>query len=299
MNRLIKISIAFVVLALLVVSMLSIAQALVIDSVISDSKGVAPGDVTEIEIGLENNEEETVEDISIALDLALLPFAPSDTSSEFGIDEIREKKTKYARFSLIVLPEAQSGVYKIPVTITYHREGSIDIISKKAVISLTVHAQPVINAHAEESVLIKGQNNELSIQLINQGTSDVQFLEVTANPSTHVTLLSSPTVYIGNVDSDDFDSVSYSIFLKDSAPDTLLFPITIRYKDALQKTYTQELTIIVPTYTEDDAIAVGLRERSYTTQIVVFVVLLIIFFFLYRFVRKKLKQKNMRQDAAH
>src|SRR3989344_9000290 len=164
MNRLIKISIAFVVLALLVVSMLSIAQALVIDSVISDSKGVAPGDVTEIEIGLENNEEETVEDISIALDLALLPFAPSDTSSEFGIDEIREKKTKYARFSLIVLPEAQSGVYKIPVTITYHREGSIDIISKKPVISLTVHAQPVINAHAEESVLIKGQNNELSIQ---------------------------------------------------------------------------------------------------------------------------------------
>ncbi|MEK6871572.1 MAG: hypothetical protein AABX16_01580 [Nanoarchaeota archaeon] len=275
--------------------MLQPAYALIVDSVSTDTNGVAPGEVTDVEIGLKNNEEDTIKDVSISLDLANVPFAPSDTSSEFGIDEIREGKLKYARFSLIVLHDAQPNVYKIPIKTSYHTEGSTDIISKTSLISITVVAQPVLNAHAEESVLIKGQNNELSIKIINQGTSDVQFLEVTGSPSTYVTLLSTPTVYIGNLDSDDFDSVTYSIFLKNTAPDTLLFPITIRYKDALQKTYTQEFTVAAAAYTEEGAISVGLRERSYTLQITILVILLIVFYLLYRFLQKKLKQKKMQE----
>ncbi len=283
-------------LIFLLVSTLQFSIALVIDSVITDSSGVSPGQTTEIELGLKNNGDTALQDISVSLDLKDAPFAPADASSEFSVDEIREDKTKYARFSIIVLNNAQPDIYKIPITITYHEEDALEIITKNSLIGLTVVAEPIVTVNSEDTILIKGQNNELTVKLVNQGIADIKFLELELLPSSYLTLLSSNTMYIGDLDSDDFDSVSFNIFLKEKAPDSITIPLQINYKDSLNKAYTKTADIQIKTYTEDKAIELGLKEKSYTMEIIIVVILLIVFYLLYRYVRKSLRKKNLQES---
>ncbi|MEN9626046.1 MAG: hypothetical protein RL557_374 [archaeon] len=295
MNKLSKIIVAGLLLLFLLVSTLQFSLALVVDSVITDSSGISPGQTTEIELGLKNNGETTIQDVSVSLDLKDVPFAPADASSEFSVDEIREDKIKYARFSLIVLNNAQPDIYKIPITITYHEEDAPEIITKASLISVTVVADPILSVNSQDSVLIKGQNNELTVKLVNQGVADIKFLEMEVTPSLYVTLLSSNKIYIGDLDSDDFDSVTFNIFVKENAPDSISVPVTINYKDSLNKAYTKQFDVPVKAYTEDKAVELGLKEKSYTMQIVIIVILLIVFYLLYRYVRKSLRKKNLQE----
>ena len=76
----IKISATVVLGFVYLISILSLASALVIDSVILDSEGVGPGEIADIEIGLKNNGEYDVRDVSVFLDLKDVSFAPFDSN---------------------------------------------------------------------------------------------------------------------------------------------------------------------------------------------------------------------------
>src|SRR3989338_3974305 len=98
---------------------ISLASALTINSVSTSPDEVAPGEISKIRIEIVNNGDETVTDVSVSLDLSIVPFAPFDSSSEFSIDEIKKDRTKQADFEISALNDAKSGNYKIPVKISY------------------------------------------------------------------------------------------------------------------------------------------------------------------------------------
>jgi len=283
---------SFVLFNLLVIGGVS---SLVIDSVIMSSEGIMLGESTEIEIGLRNNGEEDVTDVSVFLDLNDVPFAPYDSSSEFGIDEIREDRMKFARFEIIALEGVQSKFYKVPIKISYMEDEILK--TKDSLISIKVVSDPIIEIIAEDSWLLKNLNNLVRIKLINKGLTDIQFLEVEVrSASNKYSLTSSRKIYVGDLDSDDFENVEFNIFFEKDIQDLVILPVILRYKDAFNNAYEREFDVALKVYTNKKAIKLGLKKKSNTSQIVSLLIVLFIIYFIYRWLRKRNKNKKRNKE---
>ncbi len=286
-----------IILGIMILISLTSVQALVIDSVQMNPEEIVPGETSRIKLGIENNGESNIEDISVVLDLSLVPFAPYDSASEFGIESLNEGKTKYVEFEVIALSDAESGIYKIPVKISYRYEGEEMIKNKDSLISMTVNSAPIMGVSFEEGLLLKSKENELDIKIINKGLSDVKFLEIEVDTSTYYTLLSSENIYIGDVDSDDFDSAEFKIYFKENSPTNINLPVVITYKDSLNKEYTEEFDIGLKVYTENQAIELGLMKRNNTTLYAGIIIVLILIWFIYRKWKKSRKMRKIKKEG--
>lgn len=141
--------------------------------------------------------------------------------------------------------------------------------------------------------MLKGKNNELSIKVINKGLGDVKFLEVESVNSINFDFISSKKVYIGDLDSDDFDTVSFKIFLKEDISDKINFPIKIKYSDSLNKEYSENLNLLINVYTKEKARKLGLIEKNYYIETVLLAITLILAFIFYRIWKTSKRNRTM------
>ncbi len=283
-----------IVLSLIILIMLlniNFISALRVDFI--DAQSILPGESSRLFIGIENDGDDDIRDVSVELDFTELPFAPFNSNSEYGINEIRDGKTEVAMFEIIGL-NAKSGIYKIPLKISYKIEDETTIHTKESVISLVVDSIPIIKAspRIEEGViLLKGKSNEILIDILNKGLSDVQFAEVEIRNSIYFNSLKT-IEYIGDINGDDYEYVNFMIYFKENAPRTVSIPIIIRYQDIFNKQYEKELVVKVNTYTLQEAIDEGLIAKDYKPMMIGGVAVLIIVFIIYRKIKKWLKNKN-------
>lgn len=291
--------------ALFIILSLTSIQALIIDSVIMNPTEIAPGETAVIKIGLENDGANDITDVAVILDLTGViesnmpgvpstafdvPFAPYESSSEYSFDEIQEDDTEYARFEIIALSNAKSGVYKIPLKISYTEDGELK--TKNSLIGITVNSEPIIGVNVEDGLLLKLQENNIKIKIVNKGLSDVRFLEIEIGTSTYFDVLSNKQIYIGDIDSDDFDTADFKVYFKSNTPSTLTIPISVTYKDAVNNKYNEDFDLQVKVYTKDKAIELGLLEKNNTRLYVGVVIGVIILWFVYRGIKKRRKRKK-------
>ena len=200
-------------------------SGMIIESVSTSPDLIAPGEHSSVRLGIENNGDKTIQDISVSLNLKELPFAPFDSATEFNIEEIKENRIKFAEFEILALNDAKPGIYKIPVEISYKEEGENLEITQESLISLTVNSKPIIDVSIEEGLLLKGKENKISIKIVNKGLADTKFLEIEIQGGTSYSILGPNKVYMGDIDSDDFDSAEFTILLKESSINLINFPV--------------------------------------------------------------------------
>ena len=283
-----KFKIIFIILLILSVSLI---KALVIDSVVVSDE-INPGKTSKIIISLKSNED--IEDVSVILNLENLPFAPFNSASEYTINEIEEDKTKSAEFEIIALNDASSGVYKIPIMTTYFESEDKNKVkkTKNSLISITVRSKPIIDVNIENDLLLKGKKNEVLVRVTNKGLSNSKFLELEIIESNYFDLLSQKKHYLGNIDSDDFDSIKINFFFKERIPDFINLPITVFYKDNLNNEYKENFNIPLKVYTENKAVELGLLKKSRIFSYVIGIILVIILYIIYRKLKAKARVKN-------
>ncbi|MFA5258544.1 MAG: hypothetical protein WC979_03660 [Candidatus Pacearchaeota archaeon] len=286
-----KIALTILVGVIYLISILGLCSALVINSVTTSPDQIAPGETTDIGIALKNNADEDISDVSINLDLKDLPLAPFDSGSQYGFDAIESGKTKQVAFKLVAFNDASSGIYKIPVVMSY-RDINNELVTKQSLISIMVNSEPVIDVSLEDGLFLKGQNNKITIKVINKGLADVKFLEINLGNSAYYTLLSSNKIYVGDVDNNDFQTNELTILVKDNAPSTLTIPFNIVYQDVTNKEYNENKDVSLKVYTNEEAVNLGLLEKSYTTYYVLGIIALILIFILSKAIRnsKRLKE---------
>jgi len=285
-----KIILTVLVGVIYLISILSLS-ALVINSVTTSPDKIAPGETTDIGIALKNNAEDDITDISISLDLKDLPLAPFDSGSQYGFDTIESGKTKQVAFKLVAFNDANSGIYKVPVIMSY-RDINNELVTKQSLISIMINSEPIIDVNIEDELFLKGQNNKVTIKVINKGLADVKFLEISSGTSAYYTVLSSSKIYIGDVDSNDFQTSEITILFKENAPNTLTIPLNIIYKDATNKEYNENRDVSLKVYTNQEAVNLGLIEKSYNSYYVLGIIALILMFILYRVIRNSRKIKE-------
>ena len=272
------------------------ADALTISSVDVSPEQIIPGGTAEITLNLENNFDRTLSNIEVYLDFSSekVPIAPYGSGAEMSIEEIKSDKSKTLIFSVIALSDAKPGVYKIPVMIKYTDNGTE--VKKSSLISLSINSNPMLYITAEDSILIKGQGNTLSIKIVNNGLSDVKLLTIKLNEVIGINMLSQSEVYIGELSSDNFDSAEFKIFVSENAPGLLNMPVELRYRDAANNELKETKNLEINAYSKEEAISLGLIKRNNSLGIAITIAVLVIAFIIYGRIRKKRRQKAARQN---
>ncbi len=263
---------------LLIFLILPIANAqIAIQTFNSLPSKVLPGEKLKLVITLGNVGDEDIENILVKLDLSQVPFAPLGSSSEQAINEIKNDREKTVNFDLIALPNAESQIYKIPVEISYNET------KKNSLISLEVSAKTNIDLILDNTELVKvNDKGKVNLKFINNGLSQIKFLKVILEESPEYEIISTKSIYIGEVDVDDFESEEFTIIPKQKNPQ---LSFTLEYRDVNNNQFRETRVVNLNIYTEEEAKQLGLVSQSFNWLFIVLVVLVLFLIYLYR--RKK------------
>jgi hypothetical protein len=286
-----------ILLTVIFIAQIYLASALTISSVSSNPNEVQPGEKFSLDLKIENNLEDDVENVIVSLILNdkinPVPFAPYQSSSEYVIDEINNGDDEKASFDLIAFADAISGTYTIPVQVSYKlNNGTQGPLESLGVVSIIINAKPKIDVSSGGNVLIRGINGKISIKVINLGLGDAKFLSISLKQISGMQITNSDKVYIGNIDSNDFDTADFNVFVNADAPSSVNLPVELTYIDSRNNEITENKIISIKTYTAKEATELGLISGNNTFLIIVSLVGFLVLFLIYRRIRKRNKSKR-------
>ncbi|NJL43750.1 MAG: hypothetical protein HC945_00275, partial [Nitrosarchaeum sp.] len=207
------------------------------------------GKSAEVAITVTNLADSRLRDIAVRLNTERtvgsttteLPFTSRGTSLEQRVDELLADETHTFTFRIIAEPNAASDVYKVPITVTFSDERENDYTYSDEA-GLIISAPPVLDAYIDSmDIYSDKRTGSITFKFVNKGLSEIKLLNIELLPTDNYELLSGADhIYIGNVDSDDFDTQSISIRAE---TDTLEIPVKITYKDSLNNDHVIETTI--------------------------------------------------------
>jgi hypothetical protein len=158
-------------------------------------------------------------------------------------------------------------------------------------ISVTINAEPELKLSLEDSTLIKGRENTFSIRITNFGLADVKFVYISIGQASGINLLSEKEKYLGDIDSNDFDSVDYKIYVNSDAPNTVTLPVNLEYRDATNKKFSENRILNLNFYSLEEAQKLGLVKKT-NFGIYALILILVIGYIIYRIIRKRRKKKK-------
>ena len=254
---------------------------------------IYPGGKGTIDIYLSNPADVRLRDISVSLSTqstlgsttSQLPFAPLGGSLEQRIVSLRPREEAKVSFDIITEPGATSDLYRIPVTITFSDEsGNTYTLSDQ--VGLIIQAEPKLEIYLDAIEVYADQpQGDITFKYVNNGLAKVKLLTTEIMPSEDFELVShSSTVYVGNIDSDDYETVTYTIKAKKT--DSINIPVSIHYLDAFNNPHDIEVTLPVNLITKKEA---GLGNGG-ISPILIIVIIAIIAFVVWRIVKRRKKR---------
>jgi LPXTG-motif cell wall-anchored protein len=260
-------------------------------SVKSTPDPIPPGAEAEVQVLVKNLADSLLKDIKFYLDLSssTMPFAPYQSSSERRISQLESDFQNTLSFRLKADPSAAPGLYKIPLNLTYNDEKG-NAYHIQDLLALSIGEKPKLKVYIKKST--DYQDNvpaKVTVEIANAGTMDVKFLELQLLPSEDYQLLSTTDYfYLGDVDSDDTESEELDIFINKRL-DTLNLPVLLKYYDANNQNYQQQVNLELPLYSSSQLKRFGLMEQS-KALLYLGIILVAVGIFLYY--RKKKKNNN-------
>jgi len=287
----------------LLVLTLSFASAVVVDA---EYITIFPGEPGTLELEIENNENFDIEDVSIALELGARPISNNlgivigETealpftivgSSEKDIDDIDEDDEETKSFTIRAFSDINPGDYNIPYVLKYtNAEDSNFSFEKTGSFGLRVSAKTELDFALEiRDNAIVGEEGRISLEVINKGLGEIKSLSVQIFPS-GFELLSKDKVFVGTVSADDTDLASFDVIYKSGSP---IFSAKVTYKDFDNVEQTETLNLFFKAYTREEALEIGLINKSNTKLYSGIVLVLFVVWFFWRR-RKKKKRKDRR-----
>jgi len=258
---------------------------LTIDSIDVYPDKVEAGDIVQIDISLLNTADTVIKDVSYEVDLNDAPFAPYQSSSVQQIDIISSSSNGQIEYSLLVDPQASSGLYKINSTITYYDDEGTEY-TVNDILAISVYETPQLRAYVKRNSIDSNTGQgDVTIEIANAGISNLKLLELTVKDSADFTLL-SPTnyFYVGDIESDDTESEDITIHT--DVRGLFNIPLTLSYRDLNNMQYEQDINIPITVLSKNDQYQYGLEERSYKSLIITCILLLSIAGFVW-YKRKK------------
>ena len=253
-----------------------------IDSVAFDPAEVRPGSEAKITVVVKNYAPNTLKDILVKMDTsAATPLAPVGGSSEKRVASLAPGASAQIVFDAIVLPDAAPRVYKVPLTLQYGDELG-KTYSKDDVLTVVVSDSPRIAVALDSTTIIRaGTQGKVSIKIVNQGLSEAKFMRVTVQTGSGFELISPAEIYIGTLNSDDYDTAEATLFVKPGIK-SLEVPLKIEFTDALNKDRVQSVSVPIRLYSEDEISSIGLEQKAGMNIVIVLVAIVVVGYLAYQ-----------------
>mgnify|MGYP001604193806 CR=1 FL=1 len=276
----------------LAVFAINFISAVVVDA---DYITLYPGEEGRVSVNIENNENFDIEDISIALDLSEVPFT-SVGSSVRDIDDLNEDDEDSVTFTLRPSTDAVPGDYDIPYIIKYvNAEDTAKDFEEEGSFGIRVSAKTDLDFSAEtRDTAIVGKEGQISIEIVNRGLGEVKSISVQIFLQ-GVELLSADKVFVGTVDSDDSDIAVFDVIYRTANP---TLQAKVNYKDFDNNEKEETVNLPLRVYTEEQALQLGLVNKSRTTLYIAIAVALLILWYIWRKIRKRNRQKEKEKMAV-
>ncbi|MGM5483343.1 MAG: COG1361 S-layer family protein [Nanobdellota archaeon] len=219
----------------------TVDAGLIVENVETEPSQLTQGSKGTLRIDLENPSDSVLREVTVSLDLSddNLLFAPIESASTKKLNYLNPGKTSTFRFGLMPFPEAQSKVYRIPITISYY-DSTNKKVEKSELIGVIVGSEPDINFYSENFEVENGNKGTLTINSVNKGLIDVKFLNIKLENTDDYEILSSKEYYVGSVDSDDFETAEFDMNIK-TEKNKFNIKGNVEYRDANNKLFTKEI----------------------------------------------------------
>ncbi|NIA03812.1 MAG: hypothetical protein GWP09_00495 [Nitrospiraceae bacterium] len=274
-----------------------------ISSVSTTPKTVEPGDKVKVDIKVKNLGDSLIKDASLKLDLTLesipqsqtsqastlspllVPFSPINSSMEKKVKTISPGQDEDFNFDLLVSPGAKSDVYKIPVVLTYYEvNGEQHTVTD--LITITVGGRPKMKIFVEKPhYLLPDKKQEITVEIVNNGLLDAKFVSLRLKPDDGFTLLSSPYDYVGDIDSDDYETITFDVIPKKEG--TLTLPVLLKYSDSLGQEYSDDINLDIKVYSVNEAKRLGIIETNKLVGLIIVLIILYVGWIVYKKSRNK------------
>ncbi|MBW2981478.1 COG1361 S-layer family protein [Candidatus Woesearchaeota archaeon] len=265
-----------------------------VESIISNPDPISPGKEASITLRIKNNADSLVRDLKIKLDTNAVdvPFAPMQSTTEKSLYQLDAGEITTVSFNLIAEPDADGDIYKIPLTISYSDEIGTSY-TKEDVISLKVASNPNLLATIDSTdIYSKKKSGNVVVKIVNRGLTNIKLLTAKLESNDNFEVLSQEEVYIGNIDSDDYETVDFTLDIK-SKEEIVILPLELTYMDATNKDFKQTKEVELRMFSESDAEKIGMVEKKSIGFTIVFLIVAIgLGIYFWRRRKKKLQEKK-------
>tara|TARA_Y100000310_G_scaffold69026_1_gene64376 strand:+ start:4779 stop:5693 length:915 start_codon:yes stop_codon:yes gene_type:complete len=269
------------------INRLEFGHVVVIKNISTEPGTLIPGEGSVLKMVIENTGAKFINDIVITFNSTDEIVLINDYSRR-KISRLESGESKEITFDIIVLPNIGEGVYKPGIVLDYVNhigEERQDV----GEIGLAVKGAPVIFAKVDSTEIhSKNKIGEVSIMFVNNDVADMKFLTVELLKSKDYKIINSGKEYVGDLDSDDFESVDFRISLK-SRKDKIPLPLKITYTDALNNKKSENIETILTVFSAKE---LGIKSSGSSRVIVIIVILCGVGYYFYKRYKKKKKRKE-------
>ncbi len=261
---------------------LAFGHVLYIQNVSMNPSQIPAGNPGTLKISLENTATDFIKDVQVELALPS-EIAPYNDITKKKIAYMQSGESQDVTFSLIPLPNTDDGVYTANLMVDYINYIG-DEWQENDTVSILVGSSPKLLAEFKSSDIYQGNNmGTINVKVVNNNVGNVKFLTVSLGESQDYKIIGSDTDYVGDLNSDDFSDAAFKIQVSGTKK-VLELPVTLNYKDGLNKDYSQNVKVYFEIPTAKEA---GIT-KSYTGWIVLLIVIIIIAYMVYRRYNKNL-----------
>lgn len=265
-----------------------------IGSVSYEPSPISPGGTSKVTIMLKNNAGLALKNIKFKLDMSssTLPLAPYQSSSEMFVSQLQPNYQQSLMFTLIAKPDADAGLYKIPINLTYADINGVTT-SSSDVLAVMIGEKPHVGAYIKKSTVLEAGNaGKITLEAANAGTTNVKYAELTLLPSDDYKLVSTHNYfYLGNIDSDDTQSEEIDIYINKKV-DKVRVPVRLQYVDATGAKYQQAFDLEMNVYSSSELKKFGVIQSNNLWIYVIIVLLIAGGFLAYQYYYKKRKNEK-------
>lgn len=258
-------------------------MSVIVESINVEPLKPKPGEIVAVNMILSNLAFSPLYDVSVKLNLAGTSLSPLGSTNEKIVKKISSKTQEDVKFNLIVDADAESRVHKIPLMIKFKDKFGDEHILEST-LGIPVFAVPEYILNLEDSeVYVTQQKGKVVISLSNIGVGNLNFVTMELLSSENYEVLTTPKIYVGNLESDDYETVEFEIYSVKAVNEHIPLKIKLGFKDSYNQDYEEIIEVPLKIYSRREASKLGLvKSTSIVKPLIVLIILGIAGFVVYK-----------------
>lgn len=253
-----------------------------------------PGNYLTLFIKVENKGGDKITDALYRLE-SKYPFSlkkGEEADRHFGT--IGSQQQVLLEYDLYIDEKALEGTHDIILKLCLNHDCS-NYLEKKIEIYIQTGGIPGIEVGLENfDIFSGGKKGTVTLNIVNRGDLDVKYLVMELMPTEQFEILSPNRIYIGEMESDDFETAEFDIFVYETvafdAGQRMQMPVYLDYLDVNDKKYSETRSTYLKVYSPLEMTRMGLKQDNTKLYYAIGAIAgLVALFVIYRHFKKKEK----------